>query len=131
MLDFETTLQTDKQLTNVNGTLNISNADNRINIKGYEIHAGISSGEALKHPALMLEDEKPDGAISCDNQIFATYIHGLFDSPLALQSLLDWSSAKTTQSFNINEQREQQLGRLADAIEDSMNMSKILDVCHS
>ena len=131
LLDLETTLHADKQLTNVTGKLtsHVTNNDSQIAIKGYEIHAGITTGDALKRPALILNDDKPDGAISNDNQILASYVHGLFDSPSALQSLLDWSGAKTTQGFDINEQREQQLERLADAIEESMDMDNVIEIC--
>jgi len=74
-------------------------------------------------PAL---DKKPDGAISEDNQIFACYLHGLFDSEDALQAILDWAGAKTTQCFDINQQREEQLERLADAIEKHLDVDALL-----
>ena len=126
LLDYETTLTTEKQLTNEIGKFAFLNEE--ISVKGYEIHAGTSTGEALKNPALML-GKKPDGAISKDNQILVSYLHGLFDEPRALQTLLDWSGAKVTQGFDINIQREEQLERLADAIEDSLDMDNILTIC--
>jgi len=126
LLNFETQLQEQKKLTNVKGKLLLNDAS----ISGYEIHAGISEGDALNKPAVIL-DGKPDGAISIDNQIFATYLHGLFDSPKALQSLLAWAGAKTEQTFDINKQREEQLERLADAIEEHLNMDKILQILNA
>jgi len=128
LLDYKTTLTTKKQLTNEIGKLAFLDAD--ISVKGYEIHAGISTGKALERPALMLGD-KPDGALSNDNQILACYLHGLFDEPRALKALLDWAGAKTNQSFDINIQREEQLERLADAIEDNLDMEKILTICEA
>ena len=124
LLEIETTLQNEKQLTNEKGTLKLPNS---ASITGYEIHAGITTGEALKSPALDLKG-RPDGVISTDNQIFACYLHGLFDSPEALQSLLEWAGAKPSQEFDINKQREVQLERLADAIEKNLNMNKILEI---
>jgi adenosylcobyric acid synthase len=126
LLDLETTLEAEKCLTNKTGTLCF--VSNNSAVKGYEIHAGTTTGIALNNPAVML-DEKPDGAISQDNQIFASYLHGLFDAPDALQALLDWAGAKTDSTFDIDEQREQQLERLADAIEESLDMEKILTIC--
>jgi adenosylcobyric acid synthase len=124
LLNLETTLQAEKKLTNKTGKLFFTND---VLVKGYEIHAGISTGEALKNPALLV-DEKPEGAISKDNQILASYLHGLFDEPQALEALLDWAGATVTQNFDINKQREQQLERLADAIEDNLDMKAILSI---
>jgi len=122
LLDYETTLEVEKKLTNKQGMLSFSI---EVQVKGYEIHAGVSKGKALEKPALFL-DGNPDGAISKDNQILATYLHGLFDRPEALQRLLEWAGAKPEQYFNIEAQREEQLERLADAIEESLDMGKII-----
>ncbi len=128
LLDYETTLAIEKKLTNETGELAFTG--NNIKVKGYEIHAGISSGKALENPALILGD-KPDGAVSDDNQILVSYLHGLFDEPKALQALLDWAGVKTAQGFDINIQREEQLERLADAIEENLDMDKILTISGS
>ena len=124
LLDYETTLEQKKQLTNEAGNLTFLEQSE---VNGYEIHAGTTIGKALENPALMLGD-KPDGAISEDNQIFACYLHGLFDNTEALQGILSWAGAKSTQGFDINQQREEHLERLADAIEDSLDMDKILNI---
>ncbi len=129
LLDFETTLQTSKNLSNETGKLAF--LDDNIHVKGYEIHAGVTTGDALNTPALFLNNasgSKTDGAISADNQLFACYLHGLFDEPNALQALINWAGKKTTQTFDINIQREEQLERLADAIEEHLNMDKILHI---
>lgn len=132
LLDFETTLQASKNLSNETGKLAFLN--NNINVKGYEIHAGTTTGGALDSPALFLDNDlgnKADGAISADNQLFACYLHGLFDEPKALKALLNWAGKKTTQTFDINIQREEQLERLADAIEEHLNMDKILHIAEA
>jgi adenosylcobyric acid synthase len=125
LLDYETTLQKNKKLTNVIGTLMLS--DSTFKVRGYEIHSGITTGKALEQPAIML-DNRTDGALSGDNQILVSYLHGLFDTTEALQALLCWGGAETTEKFDINTQREQQLERLADAIEDNLNMTKLLEI---
>ncbi|MEB8430878.1 cobyric acid synthase [Cocleimonas sp. KMM 6892] len=128
LMDFHTTLQAEKQLTNVGGKLAFTDAA----ITGYEIHAGITHGNALENPAVLLdsnhEDAKPDGAISADDQILCTYLHGFFDTPDSLQAILDWAGATTIEQFDINTQRESQLERLADAIEDSLAMDDIISI---
>ncbi len=97
LLELETTLHPEKQLTNRHGTLapplqkGASAASSGWEglgedfLQGYEIHCGISTGKALESPAVYL-DGKPDGAISADGQILATYLHGLFDAPASLAS---------------------------------------------
>ena len=126
LLDINTTLEAEKQLTNVTGKLSFTDID----IKGYEIHAGKTSGEALTKPAVFIAG-KPDGVISADNQILATYLHGFFDSSEACNAILDWAGTKLTETFDINEQREEQLNRLADAIEDSLDMEAIIEITHA
>src|SRR3546814_10955203 len=76
LLAFETTLEHEKQLRNVRGRLALEEAE----VSGYEIHAGVTSGPALEHPAVQLDDGRCDGAQSLDGQIFGTYLHGLFES---------------------------------------------------
>ncbi len=129
LLDFETTLQASKNLSNETGKLAF--LDENISVKGYEIHAGVTTGRALDTPAIFLDNDlgnKADGAVSGDNQLFCCYLHGLFDEPKALQALLNWAGAKSTHNFDINIQREEQLERLANAIEKHLNMDKILHI---
>jgi len=127
LLDFETTLQPDKQLTNRRGTLAppLIRGGREGFLQGYEIHCGISTGAALATPAVYL-DGQPDGAISTDGQILATYLHGLFDSPDALQGLLEWAGLAVTQAFDINAVREEQLERLADTLETHLNIPVVM-----
>ena len=55
-LDFDTVLQPQKQLRNVSGKLTIEAA----RASGYEIHAGLSEGPALRYPAVTLDDGRTD-----------------------------------------------------------------------
>ncbi len=120
LLELETTLQAEKQLVNRTGELHSG-----IPVNGYEIHCGISTGAALASPVVYL-DGQPDGAISPDGQILATYLHGLFDSPPALQALLAWAGLREAETFDINAVREQQLERLAETLEATLDMPAIM-----
>jgi adenosylcobyric acid synthase len=124
LLELVTTLQAEKQLTNRVGVLGLGEGVWHTPLRGYEIHCGVSTGKALAMPAVYL-DGQPDGAISADGQIFATYLHGLFDSPPALQALLEWAGLPMTQTFDINAVREQQLERLANTLEAHLDMTAI------
>lgn len=121
LFDMETTLEPEKQLRNVQGKLSIDHAD----VSGYEIHAGVTSGFALNKPALHLE-QKTDGAISEDNLIFATYLHGLFESPAACAALLGWAGLKAVQSFDYHALREADINRVADMVEQHLDTDSLL-----
>lgn len=116
LLELSTTLAAEKQLRNVRGTLSLENAP----VTGYEIHAGVSSGYALQHPALQLE-HGADGTISVDGQILATYLHGLFESREATDALLRWAGLREVVTPDYHARREADLERLADAVEQHLD----------
>jgi adenosylcobyric acid synthase len=120
LLELTTTLEADKQLRNVRGSLSLEGAP----VSGYEIHAGISTGEALQNPALRLERDGGifnDGAISADGHIFATYLHGLFESTAATDALLRWAGLKDVQTPDYQARREADIDRLADAVQEHLD----------
>ena len=122
LLDFETTLAPEKTLENVSGTLTLPGAPA---FTGYRIHMGVSSGPALLRPATRLDQPtagSPEGAVSADGQVMATYCHGLFDSPDALSGLLEWTGYQPSGRFDPNARRERDLERLADAVEDKLDL---------
>jgi adenosylcobyric acid synthase len=119
-LDFETTLAADKQLTRVSGTLTLEEAD----VSGYEIHAGTSVGPALSNPFAII-DNRPDGAISADGQIIATYLHGLFDESAARATVLRWAGLPQVEEMDYHQLRENSIDRLADELERSLDLERI------
>ena len=120
-LDMQTTLATEKVLAQVSGKLSFINAS----VTGYEIHMGVSTGEALSRPALILE-EKPEGAISADNQIAGTYLHGLFDHAESCAAWLKWAGlAQVDAKFDYEQVREAGLERLADCLEQYLDWAKL------
>ena len=135
LLDIETTLQQKKQLRNVSGTLCINPlCIGGARVSGYEIHAGITSGPALNTPALLLQQNSEvesilqDGAISDDNAIFATYLHGLFESTAACTALLEWAGLKSVQSYDYQAQRDININRVADMIEKHLDIDTLLQL---
>ncbi len=117
-LDFETTLEPEKQLHRVEGRLSFDDAF----VTGYEIHAGISTGPALAHPAARLTDGRPDGALSDDGQLLGTYLHGLFDAAPARDALLRWAGLAVRETPDYRQLREDGINRLADAIETHLDL---------
>ncbi|HAQ85806.1 MAG TPA: cobyric acid synthase CobQ, partial [Pseudomonas sp.] len=125
LLRFSTTLAAHKQLRNVRGRLAIDGAD----ITGYEIHAGISDGPALERAAVRLEEGRGDGAISEDGQVLGTYLHGLFESPAACESLLRWAGLEKAQRVDYQALRERDIERLADLVDKHLDASHLLALC--
>lgn len=118
LLDISTVLLPHKQLRNVRGQLTIGTINT--DISGYEIHAGVTKGLGLKRPVCQLE-LGPDGAISDDNLIMGTYVHGLFEMPSACQDILAWAGLKNGQAIDYEALREADIDRLADMIEQHMD----------
>ncbi len=123
-LKLRTELAREKQLRNVSGRLTFDGACAR----GYEIHMGASGGAALERPLLMLDDGRPDGAISDDGQILGTYLHGVFEAPDACRALLGWAGLEAPVGIDHGQRREQMLDRLADALEQSLSLERLLPI---
>ena len=121
-LALRTELARDKQLRNVTGRLTVGGA----RASGYEIHMGASGGAALERPLLRLDDGRVDGAISADGQILGTYLHGLFEEPEACRALLGWAGLQAPIGIDHGERRERMLDRLADAVEESLSLERLL-----
>ena len=78
LLDLETTMENEKTLVQYNGKLTVENgllkALNNFEIKGYEIHQGITKGNEKN-----LTTDDRTIFVNRDN-IIATYLHGIFDN---------------------------------------------------
>ncbi|MGN6081974.1 cobyric acid synthase [Trinickia sp.] len=116
LLDFVTTLEPHKQLVNTAGTLLLGDG---VPARGYEIHMGTTEGAALARPALRLQagnETRPDGALSDDGQILATYLHGLFDAPDACEALLRWAGVHDVVRIDHDARRLASIDTLADVV---------------
>jgi adenosylcobyric acid synthase len=119
-LDFETTLEMEKQLKRVSGTLNLEDAK----VSGYEIHAGTSRGPALNDPFASI-DNRADGAISPDGQIIGTYLHGLFDESASRNAVLRWAGLQQIEEMDYLQLREDAINQLADELERTLDLERI------
>jgi len=98
-------------------------------ISGYEIHAGASSGSALEQPAVQLDDGRCDGAISADEQVLGTYLHGLFEGPEACAALLRWAGLDAVETVDYHALRERDIERLADLVETHLDTARLRALC--
>ncbi|MEO5339650.1 MAG: cobyric acid synthase [Magnetococcus sp. MYC-9] len=115
LLPMQTTLTPHKILAQRQGLLLLAG---QAPVVGYEIHMGISSGAALARPALLLEGEQAEGAISEDGQVLGSYLHGLLDRPEALAAVLAWVglSGTAATTWNLRAAQEESLDRLAETV---------------
>ncbi|WP_285421507.1 cobyric acid synthase [Pseudomonas sp. efr-133-TYG-23] len=125
LLAFSTTLEEEKQLRNVRGRLLLEDVE----VSGYEIHAGVTSGQALASPAVRLDDGRHDGARSVDGQILGTYLHGLFETPAACSALLRWAGLADVQEVDYHALRERDIERLADLVEQHLDTDLLRSLC--
>ncbi|MBK5012117.1 cobyric acid synthase [Pseudomonas sp. S60] len=125
LFDYATVLEAEKQLRNVAGTLALETAP----VTGYEIHAGVTTGPALGHPAVQLADGRSDGAISADGQVLATYLHGLFEGSASCAALLRWAGLDEVQVIDYQALRERDIERLADLVERHLDTRRLLQLC--
>lgn len=133
-LDIETELLAEKTLKNVVGNLTLPN-QTPCEIQGYEIHAGLtlkSSKDSNQNDIsgsentsiISTDDNHICALLSADEQIMASYWHGLMDTPQALQSILRWAGAET-QLIDYQELREKSLAVLGDSVEQHLDWQKL------
>ncbi len=117
-LNFQTRMVAGKRLRNVEGRM----LPEGVSVDGYEIHNGVSEGPALARPLIELDD-RGDGAVSEDGQVMGTYLHGLFDKPDACRALLARCGlAAGGAEVDYPAHRQRELDRLADMLEDQLDM---------
>ena len=98
-----------------------------VKLEGYEIHMGKTTGR--EEPFCVFPGGESDGAMR--ENVFGTYLHGLFDSGELTEALVQWlanrkgilvpkRAARNRVSF-----RNQQYDKLADALEENLDMDSI------
>lgn len=123
LLEMETRLEAEKQLRLVKGRLKWEQAA----VSGYEIHMGISSGPAIDNPFIDL-GETGDGAVSADNQVAGTYLHGLFETGEACDAILRWAGLEKPLTPDYNSLREAGIDQLADSAEQHLDIPQIFSI---
>ncbi|MFC3122772.1 cobyric acid synthase [Agaribacter flavus] len=139
-LPIVTSLAKEKQLTHNVGYLQLrgtcgsyqeAHIDTQVPLKGYQIHVGVSelSTEAEPFCYLVSDNESEglyrEGCVSADGQVAGTYLHGIFDDPLALQAILSWAGAQTRIIQDYYAHQEGEIERLAQACEQHLDWQKL------
>ena len=94
-------------------------------VQGYEIHIGVTTGEAISRPMLVTQG-KHDGAISVSGLVEGTYMHGLFSSDKFRSWWLDSIRSGVSSNVNYDAQVEKDLDALAAALENSLHVDALL-----
>ncbi|WP_261858482.1 cobyric acid synthase [Photobacterium sanguinicancri] len=118
----QTVLAKNKQLKQTTGTLTMPN-QLTVPVRGYEIHAGVTSGITDDAPVQLIDG--PDGQFGVENQVFGTYLHGIFEQQEACDAILSWAGLEATQTPDFDVMREQGIDRVADTLEQYMDLGKL------
>ncbi|SMF58593.1 adenosylcobyric acid synthase (glutamine-hydrolysing) [Alteromonadaceae bacterium Bs31] len=124
LLPLATTLQAEKSLANIQGELTIDG--NSVPFSGYEIHQGISKLTRLAQQPLKMDSGEAEGCINEDGRIFGTYCHGLFDKVESCDAVLRWAGLSEASAPDIKKMLDEQLERLADTLEEHVNVDQLL-----
>ncbi|MEQ9142997.1 MAG: cobyric acid synthase [Parvibaculaceae bacterium] len=120
LLDMQTVMRPEKQVRQVEGVC----AASGVFVRGYEIHAGESTGPALREPFLILNGE-PHGALGRGGQVMGAYVHGLFErGEFRRKFLADLGG--TSDGVDQSRKTEHALDSLADTMESALDMDGLL-----
>lgn len=122
-LDVTTVLEQEKQLKQVSGILTLPNQAS-VPVRGYEIHAGVTTTGVQVDAPIQLESGL-DGQLGLDNQVFGTYLHGIFERQEACDAILSWAGLEATQTPDFDQIREQGIDRVADTIEQYLDLEAL------
>ena len=119
------TLQYEGELKNCFGILEGLDGEK---VKGYEIHQGVTLGDEKK----VTKDERVVAVAKGDN-IFATYLHGIFDNEKVTRTILNKVREKKgietqIEGITFDEYRERELDKLEKIFRENIDMEKIYKI---
>ncbi|MGL6065207.1 MAG: cobyric acid synthase [Fusobacteriaceae bacterium] len=126
LLDIETIMEKEKNTTQYTGILEgckgFFHKLEGVEIKGYEIHQGVST----------IPNNQKITSISSNN-IFATYVHGIFDNKNFIDSILNTLREKkgmvaVTDGLSFDEYRQKEFDKLETVLRESLDMNKIYEI---
>ncbi len=121
LLDIETVLGPEKQLRETAGT----DLATGMQVRGYEMHLGATSGPGLARPMLDLGG-RPDGAVSADGRVAGCYLHGLFAGDAFRRAFLARLGAEASAGIAYDAMIDGILDRLADHLERHLDLAGLL-----
>ena len=122
-LPITTEIKLHKQLKQVSGSLTLT-ANNTVAVTGYEIHAGVTAVETEQDAPIKLTDGE-DGILGVDNQVFGTYLHGIFELHSACNEILAWAGLTDIRTSDFQQTKEDGINMIADAVEQYLDLNKL------
>lgn len=127
-LPLSTMMTASKELTLKQGIIQFPQQA-AVPVTGYEIHAGESRYQWDKVIPVVTDNTNTNnigaGFLSLDQQIFATYWHGLMDTPQALNAILSWANHEGNfYEVDYEALREQSIDALADSLEQEFDWER-------
>ena len=140
VFDAETIFEKEKVRTRVGGTFqNVCGLFSGLNGKqfdGYEIHMGITNiDDSVSHLSVLTtinNEQKYDGI--CQNNVYGSYVHGIFDSEEVVQeiakAIYDKKGIAYSPETKIDLQsfKENEYDKLADQLRQSLNIEFIYEI---
>ncbi len=123
LIDITTELSGDKSLAAVRGR---TIADS-VEVSGYEMHIGRTTGAGTERPMLRLDDGRLDGATSADGRIAGTYLHGIFSGDAQRTAWLNRLGAAAS-GFTYEAVIEQTLDALAAHLDAHLDIDALLEL---
>ncbi len=126
LLDIDTVLEKEKTLTLKNGV----HLGSGCQVRGYEIHHGISASASV--PLLSLGSDEESGVVSDCGLVWGSYLHGIFDADLFRRWFIDRlrnrSGLVPLGQVQACYDLEPAFERLAAAVREQMDMAKVYDL---
>lgn len=132
LLELETIMEKEKNTLQYEGELKdcfgiLEGLDGE-KVKGYEIHQGVTLGDEKK----VTKDERVVAVVKGDN-IFATYLHGIFDNEKVTRTILNKVREKKgietqVEGITFDEYRERELDKLEKIFRENIDMEKIYKI---
>ena len=120
LLDLVTELQGDKTLTKAEGFETLSKAA----VFGYEMHVGMTTGQALATPWLQLNG-CADGVISDDGKIMGCYLHGVFAADEFRHTFLSRIRQRHHSGLAYESEVNRILDQFADHLEQHLDFDRL------
>jgi len=91
------------------------------------MHVGRTTGPDCARPLLTFADGRPDGAVSADGRICATYVHGLFADDRQRAAWLKWLGGEAA-AIEYESTVDIMLDLLADHLSSHIDLDRLLSL---
>ncbi|MFB6306291.1 MAG: cobyric acid synthase, partial [Flavobacteriales bacterium] len=97
--------------------------------RGYEIHMGKTISNGTSSPLNTLDNNKEDGYY-LNKYCWGTYIHGILDNKVVIDSLLEDLTDKKAESRSYQDFKEEQYNKLAEHLREYLDLSCLIGNQH-